>query len=84
MAISRLAEPGHTPVPYRVCSDPDIYTLEQQKILLGPVWHFISLASEIATPGDYKISWIGDQAGFMRRIVILESRRIGTRLVIPL
>jgi len=52
--------PGHTRVPFRVYSDPEIYALEQQRIFRGPVWHFICLDIDIPAPGDYKTSWIGD------------------------
>ena len=52
--------PGHTRVPYRLFSDPDIYALEHQRIFRGPTWNYICLETEISEPGDFKTSWVGE------------------------
>jgi phenylpropionate dioxygenase-like ring-hydroxylating dioxygenase large terminal subunit len=47
-------------VPYRVYTDPEMYALEQQRLFRGPVWNFLCLEAEIAKPGDYKMTWVGE------------------------
>jgi len=54
-------------VPYKVFSDADIYALEQERIYRGPTWSFLGLEAEIAKPGDYKSTFIGDTPVVMTR-----------------
>src|SRR6185437_9426203 len=51
---------GPTRAPYRVMHDPDIYRRELDKIFLGPTWHYLCLEAELAKPGDYRTSFIGE------------------------
>ena len=51
---------GVTRVPYRIYADPEIYALEQQKLFRGPAWHFLCLEIEVAEPGDFRTSFVGE------------------------
>lgn len=65
-AIDELREPLHWPgegvtrIPYRLFCDPEIYALEQRRIFQGPVWNFLCLEIDIAEPGDYKTTHVGE------------------------
>ena len=48
-----------TRVPYEVYTDPELFALEQEHIFRGPTWCYVGLEAEVATPGDYRTSWIG-------------------------
>jgi len=47
-------------VPYKFFSSQEIYDLEQERIYRGPTWSFLGLEAEIAKPGDYKSTFVGD------------------------
>lgn len=47
-------------IPYKVYSSQEIYDLEQERIYRGPTWSFLGLEVEIAKPGDFKSTFIGD------------------------
>jgi anthranilate 1,2-dioxygenase large subunit len=47
-------------VPFRVYTDPAQYALEQEQIFKGPTWNYLCLAKEIANPGDYVATTIGE------------------------
>jgi phenylpropionate dioxygenase-like ring-hydroxylating dioxygenase large terminal subunit len=51
---------GITRTPFRVMSDPEIYTQEQQRIFRGPVWNFLCLEAEIPEPGCLRTTHAGD------------------------
>src|SRR2546421_9296882 len=51
---------GVAGVPYKVFFDRDVYAAEQQRLFRGPVWNYIALDAEIAKPGDFKASFVGD------------------------
>jgi len=51
---------GLSRVPFRLYSDPEIYALEQEKIFRGPTWNFLCLDLDVAKPGDFKTSNIGE------------------------
>jgi anthranilate 1,2-dioxygenase large subunit len=51
---------GVVRAPFRLFSDPDIYRLEQERIFRGPVWNFLCLEVEIANPGDYRTTTVGE------------------------
>ena len=53
-------ESGVSRVPYRVYADPEIYAEEQTKLFRGPTWNFLAMEAEIAKPGDFKTTFIGD------------------------
>lgn len=54
-------------VPYAVFSSPDVYALEQERIYRGPTWSFLGLEAEIAKPGDFKRTYIGETPVVMTR-----------------
>ncbi len=51
---------GGARVPYQVFYDPDIYAQEQDKLFRGPIWNYMALEAEVAQPGDFKATFIGD------------------------
>ena len=51
---------GLSEVPFRLYTDPAQYHLEQEQIFKGPTWHYLCLAGEIANPGDYVATTIGE------------------------
>ena len=51
---------GGARVPYQVFYDPDIYTQEQDKLFRGPIWNYVALEAEVAQPGDFKSTFVGD------------------------
>jgi anthranilate 1,2-dioxygenase large subunit len=54
-------------VPYRLYHDAEIYEREQERIFRGPVWSFLGLEAEIANPGDFRATWIGDTPVIVNR-----------------
>jgi anthranilate 1,2-dioxygenase large subunit len=58
---------GLTEIPFRVYTDPDQYALEQERIFKGPTWSFLCLAAEIAKPGDYVATTVGETAVIVAR-----------------
>jgi anthranilate 1,2-dioxygenase large subunit len=51
---------GNARVPYRVFADRDIYREEMARIFRGPTWQFLTLAGELAEPGDYLTTFLGE------------------------
>jgi anthranilate 1,2-dioxygenase large subunit len=51
---------GNARVPYRVFADRDIYREEMARIFRGPTWQFLTLAGELAQPGDYLTTFLGE------------------------
>ena len=51
---------GNARVPYRMFCDPDIYHAELSRIFLGPTWQYLALAGELAQPGDYLTTFLGE------------------------
>jgi anthranilate 1,2-dioxygenase large subunit len=49
-----------TRIPYGMYRDPDVYTLEQEKIFQGPVWNYLALEAEIPNVGDFRTIEVGD------------------------
>ena len=58
---------GLTEIPFRVYTDPDQYALEQERIFKGPTWSFLCLAAEIANPGEYIATTVGEAAVIVAR-----------------
>jgi anthranilate 1,2-dioxygenase large subunit len=58
---------GLTEIPFRLYTDPEQYRLEQERIFKGPTWSFLCLAGEIANPGDYVATRIGETAVVVTR-----------------
>ena len=63
---TQLSEPlqwpaeGVTRIPFRLFSDEEIYSLEQERIFRGPVWNYLCLDIDVPAPGHYKTTTIGD------------------------
>ena len=47
-------------IPYWVYTDPEIYRLEQERIFRGPSWSYVALAAEVANPGDFVRTSVGE------------------------
>jgi phenylpropionate dioxygenase-like ring-hydroxylating dioxygenase large terminal subunit len=47
-------------VPYWVYQDEDVYRAELRRIFEGPVWNFVGLEADLARPGDYRTTTIGE------------------------
>jgi salicylate 5-hydroxylase large subunit len=45
-----------------VYTDEAIYRREIERIFEGPAWSYLALECEIANPGDYKRTWIGERS----------------------
>jgi anthranilate 1,2-dioxygenase large subunit len=51
---------GLTRVPYWAFQRDDVYAREQARLFQGPVWSFLCLECEVASPGDFRSTSIGD------------------------
>jgi anthranilate 1,2-dioxygenase large subunit/terephthalate 1,2-dioxygenase oxygenase component alpha subunit len=60
MTETAWPDPGLTRVPYALYTDPDIYARERERLFMGPTWNYLALECEIANPGDYKTTFVGD------------------------
>lgn len=58
----RWSEEGYSRVPYWLYTDQDIYDREQRLIFQGPFWSYVALSAELAEPGDFKRTFIGDRS----------------------
>jgi anthranilate 1,2-dioxygenase large subunit len=54
-------------VPFRVYTDPEQYRFEQERIFKGPTWSYLCLAAEIAEPGDWVATTVGEVAVIVAR-----------------
>jgi phenylpropionate dioxygenase-like ring-hydroxylating dioxygenase large terminal subunit len=74
-AVARVW-PGDTltRVPYWVYQDEANYQAELRRIFEGPVWNYVGLESDVARPGDFRTTFVGempvivvrDEAGTIR------------------
>src|SRR5262252_878732 len=48
-----------TRVPYWVYRDQTLMKIEQDRMFEGPVWNFLCLEDEIASPGDWRSTVVG-------------------------
>src|SRR5438552_5866610 len=51
---------GLSEVPFRVYTDPEQYRLEQERIFKGRTWNYLCLGAEIAAPGDWVATSLGE------------------------
>ena len=51
---------GYSRIPYGIYTDKDVYQEEQKRLFRGPTWSFVGLEIEIANPGDYRTTYIGE------------------------
>src|SRR5260221_3446414 len=54
-------------VPFRVYTDPEQYRIEQERIFKGPTWNYLCLAGEIAEPGDWVATTVGEVSVIVAR-----------------
>lgn len=47
-------------VPYWAFQREDLYAAEQARLFRGPYWNFLCLEAELAKPGDWRTSFVGD------------------------
>jgi phenylpropionate dioxygenase-like ring-hydroxylating dioxygenase large terminal subunit len=59
---SPRAWPGNTlaRVPYWVYQDDANYRAELRRIFEGPAWNYVALASDLARPGDFRTTFVGE------------------------
>ena len=77
--LIRWPAQGESRVPYRVFSEERVYHREQECIFRGKHWHFVGLEVEVANPGDFKTTHIGDAPVVVTRdfdgeIYVFENR----------
>ena len=64
MTVSDRARPWPadtlTRVPYWVYQDRDNYERELRRIFEGPVWNYVCLESDLAEPGDFRTTFVGE------------------------
>ena len=51
---------GATRVPYWVYQDAEVYREEQRRIFHGATWNFLCLEAELAEPGSFLTTFVGD------------------------
>src|SRR5438874_852289 len=51
---------GATRVPYWVYQDAEIYREEQRRIFRGPTWNYLCLEAELAEPGSFLTTFVGE------------------------
>ncbi|HZC95252.1 MAG TPA: Rieske 2Fe-2S domain-containing protein [Bradyrhizobium sp.] len=56
-----------TRVPFRVYRDRALVRTEQERVFEGPVWNFLCLEDEIANPGDWRATVVGQMPVVMAR-----------------
>jgi anthranilate 1,2-dioxygenase large subunit len=58
---------GVSEVPYRVYTDQAQYDREQERLFLGDTWGYLCLEVEVAKPGDYVATTVGEVAVLVAR-----------------
>lgn len=56
-----------TRVPYWAFQDEEVYRAEQERLFHGPYWSYLCLEAEIAEPGDFRATFIGEQPVLVTR-----------------
>lgn len=54
-------------VPYWVFQDEDVYRAEQKNMFHGRMWNYLCLEAELAEPGDFCATFIGEQPVLVTR-----------------
>ncbi|HXD40668.1 MAG TPA: Rieske (2Fe-2S) protein, partial [Ramlibacter sp.] len=55
----RWPKPGLTRVPYDVYTEPRLPPKEQERIFRGDTWNYLCLEAELAEPGSYRTTFVG-------------------------
>src|SRR5271156_3520988 len=58
---------GLTRIPYWLFQRDDVYRDEQKRIFQGPVWNYLCLEGDVAAPGQYRVSSVGDASVIVAR-----------------
>jgi len=58
-----------TQVPYWAFQDEAVYRAEQERLFHGPYWSYLCLEAELAEPGDFCATFIGEQPVLVTRDV---------------
>jgi salicylate 5-hydroxylase large subunit len=80
MSNATIWEPsGSRRIPARVCTDPDIYQRELERIFYGRHWSYVGLEVEVPAGGSFKRTAIGERSVILIRnregqLNILENR----------
>ena len=53
-------EAGSSRVPYELYKSDAIYERERARIFMGATWNYLCLEAELAKPGDYRATFVGD------------------------
>ena len=53
---------GISEVPFRVYTDQAQYDREQERLFRGPTWNYLCLEAELAKPGDFVATTVGETA----------------------
>ena len=69
-----------TRVPFWVYQDDALLKQEQRAVFEGPVWNYLCLESEIAEPGDWRATMVGQ----MPVVVVRDRGRRDRRVRKPL
>jgi anthranilate 1,2-dioxygenase large subunit len=78
--VDALAWPENvTRVPYWVFQREDIYREEQQRIFQGPCWNYLCLEIDIANPGDFRTTFVGDAPVVVTRDAVGEIHAFENR-----
>lgn len=51
---------GFSRVPFRLYQDPSTYAAEQRRIFEGSTWNYLCLEAELARPGDFVSTFVGE------------------------
>jgi phenylpropionate dioxygenase-like ring-hydroxylating dioxygenase large terminal subunit len=62
LAMPARSWPGDTltRVPYWVYQDEANYETELRRVFEGPTWNYVCLESDLARPGDYRTTFVGE------------------------
>jgi anthranilate 1,2-dioxygenase large subunit len=64
---ARIWPQSLTEVPYWVFQEEEVYQAEQENIFHGPFWSYLCLEVELAEPGDFCATFIGEQPVLVTR-----------------
>ena len=56
----RWDHPSLTRVPYTAYTDAGLHAAEQQRLFHGPTWNYLCLEAELAAPGRYRSTFVGE------------------------
>jgi anthranilate 1,2-dioxygenase large subunit len=51
---------GPSRIPFELYKSAEIYERERERVFMGATWSYLCLEAEIAAPGDYRATFVGD------------------------